>query len=156
MKPAVKYGIIAVAWLLFFAIGSSGNNETTPSDIPPSTEVVVAQETTEPPTESTVIPTEPTETPTETAEVCYETTVPFMESEAIKNLLFSISSWDTITEDSIKSSAESSGLEVDVDMGWGGTSWQYYFSDAQSKHSSLMLFFVVSSSFGNSSIVPLP
>lgn len=119
MKPAVKYGIIAVAWLLFFAIGSSGNNETTPSDIPPSTEVVVAQETTEPPTESTVIPTEPTETPTETAEVCYETTVPFMESEAIKNLLFSISSWDTITEDSIKSSAGSNGLEVDVDMGWG-------------------------------------
>lgn len=28
MKPAVKYGIIAVAWLLFFAIGASGNTET--------------------------------------------------------------------------------------------------------------------------------
>ena len=28
MKPAVKYGIIATAWLLFFVIGLSGNSET--------------------------------------------------------------------------------------------------------------------------------
>jgi hypothetical protein len=137
MKPAVKYGIIAAAWLLFLVIGLAGNGETetSPSDIPPSTEAVIAQKTTETPTEST-------EPPTETREVSDETTVQFVESEAIKNLLFSISSWDTITEDSVKSSAESNGLEVDVDMGWGGTSWQYYFSDAQSKHCSLMLFFV--------------
>ena len=42
MKPAVKYGIIAVAWLLFFAIGSSGNSETdtTQSNLPASTEIV--------------------------------------------------------------------------------------------------------------------
>lgn len=71
-----------------------------------------------------------------------ETITPFVESEAIKNLLFSVSSWDTIKEDSIKSSAENKGLEVDVDMGWGGTSWQYYFSDAQNEHCYLMLFFV--------------
>ena len=31
MKPAIKYGVIAVAWLLFFVIGMSGNSET---DIP--------------------------------------------------------------------------------------------------------------------------
>lgn len=31
MKPAVKYGIIAVAWLLFLVIGMSGNSET---DVP--------------------------------------------------------------------------------------------------------------------------
>ena len=31
MKPAVKYGIIAAAWLLFFVIGMSGNSET---DVP--------------------------------------------------------------------------------------------------------------------------
>lgn len=29
MKPAVKYGIIAAAWLLFFLIGMTGNTETT-------------------------------------------------------------------------------------------------------------------------------
>ena len=71
-----------------------------------------------------------------------ETITPFVESEAIKNLLFSVSSWDTIKEDSVKSSAENKGLEVDIDMGWGGTSWQYYFSDAQNEHCYLMLFFV--------------
>ena len=27
MKPAVKYGIIATAWLLFFVIGMSGNSK---------------------------------------------------------------------------------------------------------------------------------
>ena len=31
MKPIVKYGIIVVAWLLFFVIGMSGNSET---DVP--------------------------------------------------------------------------------------------------------------------------
>ena len=38
MKPAVKYGIIAVAWLLFFVIGMSGNSETDvpQTDTPPS------------------------------------------------------------------------------------------------------------------------
>ena len=43
MKPAVKYGIIAAAWLLFFIIGSTGNNETAPSDVPTSTTAVVEQ-----------------------------------------------------------------------------------------------------------------
>ena len=39
MKPAVKYGIIAAAWLLFFIIGLSGNSETDPpqTDIPNTT-----------------------------------------------------------------------------------------------------------------------
>ena len=32
MKPAVKYGIIAAAWLLFLVIGLSGNSET---EVPP-------------------------------------------------------------------------------------------------------------------------
>lgn len=56
MKPAVKYGIIAVAWLLFFAIGSSGNNETEApsSTVPSHTEAVELAPTEE-------ITTEPTE-----------------------------------------------------------------------------------------------
>ena len=44
MKPAVKYGIIAAAWLLFFAIGSSGGEtETVHTDVPTPTTVVVEQ-----------------------------------------------------------------------------------------------------------------
>ena len=56
MKPAVKYGIIAVAWLLFFAIGSSGNSETEApsSTVPSHTEAVELAPTEE-------ITTEPTE-----------------------------------------------------------------------------------------------
>ena len=39
MKPAVKYGIIAAAWLLFFVIGLSGNGEadTPQPDVPNAT-----------------------------------------------------------------------------------------------------------------------
>lgn len=47
MKPAVKYGIIAAAWLLFFIIGSSGNSDTTHSEVPPTTEAVVVEQATE-------------------------------------------------------------------------------------------------------------
>ena len=38
MKPAIKYGIIAVAWVLFFVIGATGNSETDvpQTDTPPS------------------------------------------------------------------------------------------------------------------------
>ena len=44
MKPAVKYGIIAAAWLLFFAIGSSGDKtETPPTDVSTPTTAVVEQ-----------------------------------------------------------------------------------------------------------------
>ena len=42
MKPAVKYGIIAAAWLLFFVIGMSGNGKT---DVPSQTESVGIAET---------------------------------------------------------------------------------------------------------------
>ena len=49
MKPAVKYGIIAAAWLLFFVIGMSGNGEADiPSvDTPSQTESVGNTETTD-------------------------------------------------------------------------------------------------------------
>lgn len=67
MKPAVKYGIIAVAWLLFFAIGSSGNRETgtTQNNTPAPTEVVQVEQATTATTEA--IP-ETTEVIPETAE----------------------------------------------------------------------------------------
>ena len=46
MKPAVKYGIIAAAWLLFFVIGLSGNNETdTPQTDVPGTTIQTEQST---------------------------------------------------------------------------------------------------------------
>lgn len=49
MKPAVKYGIIAAAWLLFFVIGMSNNSETeVPQvDTPSQTESVQATQATE-------------------------------------------------------------------------------------------------------------
>lgn len=39
MKPAVKYGIIAIAWVMFFAIGMFGNSETDTrqTDVPDTT-----------------------------------------------------------------------------------------------------------------------
>ena len=43
MKPAVKYGIIAAAWLLFFIIGSTGGSETAPTDTTTPTAAVVEQ-----------------------------------------------------------------------------------------------------------------
>lgn len=54
MKPAVKYGIIAAAWLLFFAIGSSGNSETdtTQNNIPAPTEIVQVEQATTATTEA--------------------------------------------------------------------------------------------------------
>ena len=56
MKPAVKYGIIAVAWVLFFVIGMSGNSETDvpQTDTPPSyNETVQGDQTTDNTTDST-------------------------------------------------------------------------------------------------------
>lgn len=50
MKPAVKYGIIAVAWILFLVIGIAGNSETDvpQTDTPPShTESVQGDQTTD-------------------------------------------------------------------------------------------------------------
>lgn len=56
MKPAVKYGIIAVAWLLFFAIGASGNTEAEEpvNTVPTYTEATQPAST----VESTAEPTE--------------------------------------------------------------------------------------------------
>lgn len=58
MKPAVKYGIIAVAWLLFFVIGMSGNSEAdVPQvDTPSQTESVQAAQPGETATEDTTTP----------------------------------------------------------------------------------------------------
>lgn len=50
MKPAIKYGIIAAAWVLFLIIGMAGNSETDvpQTDTPPShTENVQGDQTTE-------------------------------------------------------------------------------------------------------------
>lgn len=65
MKPVVKYAIIAVAWLLFFAIGSSGKGETKESEIntPEPSASVLIEETT------SVIETVRTELPTEEATI---------------------------------------------------------------------------------------
>ena len=44
MKPAVKYGIIAVAWLLYFIIGSTGGETETPfTDVTTPTAAIVEQ-----------------------------------------------------------------------------------------------------------------
>lgn len=58
MKPAVKYGIIAAAWLLFFVIGMSGNSETDvpQADTPSQTESVQVTQPSENTTEDTTVP----------------------------------------------------------------------------------------------------
>ena len=62
MKPAVKYGIITAAWLLFLVIGMSGNSESNvPQTDVPSTTVQMEQSagnTTEAPTQETTEPVE--------------------------------------------------------------------------------------------------
>lgn len=53
MKPAVKYGIIVAAWLLFFVIGSSGGEtETSPADVSTPTVAVQVEQTTADTTET--------------------------------------------------------------------------------------------------------
>lgn len=49
MKPVVKYGIIAVAWVLFFVIRMSGNSKTDvpQTDVPPHTESSQVGQTTD-------------------------------------------------------------------------------------------------------------
>lgn len=77
MKPAVKYGIIAVAWILFIVIGLAGNSETDvpQTDTPPSyTESVQEDQTTDNTTDNTIDNTEDNTTETsntETAPIVY-------------------------------------------------------------------------------------
>lgn len=66
----------------------------------------------------------------------------FTESIKIKNFLFSVESWDALKEDESKQLGINYGLNVDTQMGWGGTSWQYYFTDQSNDQCSLMIFFV--------------
>ena len=62
MKPAVKYGIIAAAWLLFFVIGLSGNGETiTPQTDVPGTTIQTEQSSTAGTEDTTQDTTEATE-----------------------------------------------------------------------------------------------
>lgn len=71
MKPAVKYGIIAVAWVLFFVIGMSGNSETDvpQTDTPLSyNESVQGTQTTDTTTDSAVNNTEDNTTDTSSTE----------------------------------------------------------------------------------------
>lgn len=54
MKPAIKYGIIAVAWILFLLIGISGNSgtDTIPNDNPSHIESTQTEQTTNDTTDS--------------------------------------------------------------------------------------------------------
>ena len=62
-------------------------------------------------------------------------------SEKIKSFLFGVKSWDSIGKDQSENSGTGYGLEFDLSMGWGGTSWTYYFSDNETNQ-SLVLYFV--------------
>lgn len=71
MKPIVKYGIIAVAWLLFFAIGLSGNKEADAPQVDTSSQTDNVQEAQ--PTDNTTV---------------FETTTPEISlDEYIENIL---------------------------------------------------------------------
>ncbi len=64
MKPAVKYGIIAIAWVLFFVIGIFGNGgtDTTPTETTPShTESLQGDQSNNNDTSDTINETEPLE-----------------------------------------------------------------------------------------------
>lgn len=64
MKPAIKYGIIAVAWLIYLAIGLNPNNNNdssrTSNEIPMTTTVTTAATTVSEMTEASVVTTEET------------------------------------------------------------------------------------------------
>ena len=99
MKPAVKYGIIAAAWLLLFVIGLFGNSETdTPQTDVPGTTIQTEQSTdattvpgttiqTEQSTDATTVPgttiqtEQSTDATTETTEAI-DNTNPYAEDEA--------------------------------------------------------------------------
>ena len=73
MNPMVKYGIIAIAWILFFVIGMSGNSETDvpQTDVPPSyNESVQREQTTDNAPDTTVDNTTDTSN-TETSPIVY-------------------------------------------------------------------------------------
>lgn len=89
MKPAVKYGIIAVAWVLFFVIGMSGNNETDipQNDIPSQTESVEGEQATDNfPTENTTA-VEPTDSSSTEDNQTEDNTVSYAEDEVVNRFI---------------------------------------------------------------------
>lgn len=88
MKPAVKYGIIAVAWLLFFVIGMSGNSEVEAPqvDTPSQTDSVQVAQPTENTTEDTTVPE--TATPEISLDEYIENVVSKYNAQATEELVF--------------------------------------------------------------------
>ena len=88
MKPAVKYGIIAAAWLLFFVIGMSGNSETDvpQTDTPSQTESVRATQQSVSTTEDTTVPE--TTAPEISLDAYIESIVSKYNAQATEELVF--------------------------------------------------------------------
>lgn len=88
MKPAVKYGIIVAAWLLFFVIGMSGNNEANAPqvDIPSQTDSVQVAQPTENTTQDTTAPE--TTTPEISLDEYIENVVSKYNAQATEELVF--------------------------------------------------------------------
>ena len=88
MKPAVKYGIIAVAWLLFFVIGMSGNNEADAPQVDTSsqTDSVQVAQPTKNTTEDTTSPE--TTTPEISLDEYIENIVSKYNAQATEELIF--------------------------------------------------------------------
>ena len=88
MKPAVKYGIIVAAWLLFFVIGMSGNNEADAPqvDIPSQTDSVQVAQPTENTTQDTTAPE--TTTPEISLDEYIENVVSKYNAQATEELVF--------------------------------------------------------------------
>ena len=92
MKPAVKYGIITVAWLLFLTISMSGNNEADAPQADASSQadsVQVAQptENTTEGTTASVQVAQPTENTTEDTIALETTTLKISLDEYIENIV---------------------------------------------------------------------
>lgn len=88
IKPAVKYGIIAAAWLLFFVIGMSGNSETdVPQvDTPSQTDSVQVAQPTENTSKDTTAPE--TTTPEISLDEYIENVVSKYNAQATEELVF--------------------------------------------------------------------
>lgn len=112
MKPAVKYGIIAAAWLLFFIIGMSGEPEAEvpQNDIPAYTESVQTEVTTEQIEVATSVPE--TTTPAITMDKYIEDIVEQYNAQTAEPLVF--------VEDFVPSNKDGSHYRVEFRL----TAWE--------------------------------
>lgn len=147
MKPIMKIVLIVILWIFVLVVGASNSDETPSSNdnniSDSSYEEKVDDEAPTSHGSEQLAPPESGETDnTEKTDVPDAPVVTITESQKLVQYLYSIETFETLTQDQATSLAEKQAITSDVDMGWGGTSWQYYFKDAENDDCSVTLFFV--------------